>query len=525
MRTVSQHLQEVIEGEVHFDAISKKVYSVDASIYEVEPLGIVLPKTSEDLIKTLNIARDAKIPVIPRGAATGITGACLGQGLIIDLSKYLNHILEINLDEEYAICEPGVVQDRLNEALSPHGYRLGPDTSTGNRATLGGMLANNAAGSRSLHYGRMVDHVLAVDLLLAGGEALRCSSISEAVWQEQCLQNSVEGHICREMFRIRQKYGDQIAEHFPKIPRRVSGYNLDELIKPGPFNLSKLVAGSEGTLGIASKIKLKIVKKPRFTGLCLIHFTDMIQGMNAIPVMLTFDPLSLEMIDDKIIAMARQSPSARNKLEWLVGNPQAIFVAEFESETPREVQLKLKTFAAEIKNKGIGYACTLVEDPKIMEHVWEVRKAGLGLLLSKRTYSRAIAFIEDLSIAPEKLGSFMEKFCTYLKRQGKEAGIYGHVGSGCMHIRPYIDLRKNDELQLMVKIMEDVSTLVLEYGGALSGEHGDGLIRTWLNKKMFGDNLYRAFEELKEAFDPDHLMNPGKIVHGPSVGKKSSTES
>lgn len=519
MKHIHAAIQEKINGEVRFDSLSRQIYSIDASIYEVEPLGVVIPKTEEDVFQTLKIAQDENVSVIARGAATGITGGCLGKGLIVDVSKYLNQIIEINYQEEYAICEPGVVQDRLNEALSANGYRLGPDTSTGNRATIGGMLANNAAGARSLHYGKMVDHVQAVELFLTGGNRLKCSELDLERQKEKISQNNFEGNLYREIDRIRREYADEIQLRFPKIPRRVSGYNIDDLIKSPSLNLSKLIAGSEGTLGIATKIKVGISKKPKATGLCILHFTDMLQGMNAIPLMLAFSPLSLEMIDDKILEMGRLSPSVRHKLKWLIGQPQAVFVAEFEAETQRDVVSKLKMFASEMNKRHIGYACILLDDATTMEHVWDVRKAGLGLLLAKKSYSRAIAFIEDISISPEKLGPFMERFCAYLKRQGKEAGIYGHVGSGCMHIRPYIDLRKKEELQLMKQIMEEISTLVLEAGGAMSGEHGDGLIRSWLNKKMFGDKIYQAFVELKAAFDPQNLMNPGKIVHGPSVSE------
>ena len=509
-----EKLQAYAGAEVHFDAIHKRAYSVDASIYEIEPIGIAIPKTKEALIQLVKIARDYGIPVIARGAGTGITGGCIGKGLIIDTSKYLNKILSINYEEEYAICEPGVVQDSLNQALAAQGYRLGPDTSTGDRATIGGMLANNSAGARSLYYGEMVDHVEAVELVLASGEVLRFQPVDEAVWEKKREQKDAEGRIYREVFRICEEYRQDIEKHFPKIPRRVSGYNLDKLLKPGPLNICQLIAGSEGSLGIATEIKVRICKKPKLTGICIVHFEDMVQGMHTIHDMLLHDPIALEMIDNKIIEMARLSPAVKNKLGWLSGHPRMVFVAEFAGNSLEEVAQKLTLFEADMKKKGIGYALISLTDPIQMNYVWEVRKSGLGLLLSKRTYSRAIAFIEDLSIGPAQLPSFMEKFQDYLKSLDKDAGIYGHVGPGCMHVRPYIDLRKKEELYVMEKMMEDVSDLILQHGGAMSGEHGDGLIRSWLNKKMFGERVYQAFVELKAAFDPDNRMNPGKVVHG-----------
>lgn len=512
--SLEHELKEQIAGEVHFDAIHRKIYSVDASIYEVEPTCIVIPKNKDDIITTLKIAKKYRMPVIPRGAATGITGGCIGSGIIIDLSKYLNKILKIDYDQEYAICEPGVIQDKLNGELAAKGYRLGPDTSTGNRATIGGMLANNAAGARSLRYGKMVDHVEEVELALASGKLLRFHAIDEASWEKKRMLQDAEGDIYRTLFHIHDEYKKDIVSHFPKIPRRVSGYNLDELIKPGLLNVCKLITGSEGTLGITTEIKVKICKKPRITGVSILHFHDMIAAMRAIPAMLTFHPLSLEMIDEQIIALGRNSPAMKGKLQWLVGSPQAVFVAEFEGGSLEEVQSKLSHFESEMKQMKLGYAHGQMTDPIAMSSLWDIRKAGLGILMSRRSYSRAIAFIEDITLPPEHLGSFMEKFRDYLKSHGKEAGIYGHVGSGCMHVRPFIDLRNKDDVLLMEKMMHDISSMLLEHGGALSGEHGDGRTRSWLNKKMFGDRLYQAFVELKSAFDQENRMNPGKVVHG-----------
>jgi FAD/FMN-containing dehydrogenase/Fe-S oxidoreductase len=512
-------LAEQTQCELRFDPISRSVYSVDASIYEVEPIGVALPKSKEDVIRAIQICQEQKISIIPRGAATGITGGCLGRGLILDLSKYMQEILEINFEKGYAVVEPGVVQDTLNQALSPNGYRLGPDTSTGNRATLGGMCANNAAGARSLKYGKMVDRVQEVELVLSNGETIHFGEVSEMEWKEKCTLKGTEGHIYRTADQIRHEYRDQIIAHFPQIPRRVSGYNLDALLKPFPLNLSALIVGSEGTLGVITKIKVGISLKPKMTGICLIHFDDLLKAMETIPWILQWKPIALEMIDDQIIGFGKSSPSLKGELEWLQGVPQAVFIAEFEGDTSEQLEEQLELFAWNMREHSIGYHQSVLTDPQAIQSVWEVRKGGLGLLLSKRSYSRAIAFIEDLSIPPEKLAPFMKKFIDCLNRHGKTAGIYGHVGSGCMHIRPYIDLRSKEELDLIAKLMEEVSSLTLEFHGALSGEHGDGLIRSWLNEKMFGSELLKAFRLWKEAFDPEYLMNPEKIV--PKVAHKT----
>lgn len=507
-------LKNAVSGEVYFDTIRRQIYSVDASIYEIEPLAILLPKSKEDIISAVKVAAKHHVPVIARGAATGITGGCLGRGLIIDHSCYLKQIESVNFHHQFAICQPGVVQDNLNKILSVRNFRLGPDTSTGDRATLGGMMANNSAGARSLYYGKMVDHVIGIELILASGEKIYFEEVDDkALQQKLSLQNS-EGHIYREVCRIREQYREEILRHFPRIPRRVSGYNLDELIKPGPLNICKLITGSEGTLGIATQIKVNIVQRPQLQGLCILFFSSMHSAMQAIGTIMEFKPLSLEMIDDQIIERGRESPSMRGKLDWLKGSPKTMLVAEFQAPNIHDLQERLHGFISDMQNRSIGYDQTSMIQPAQMEQVWSLRKAGLGLLLSKRSYSRAIAFIEDLSIDPTGLPAFMDKFQAYLKSLGKEAGIYGHAGSGCMHVRPYIDLRDPKELSLMKKMMEDVSDMVLEHHGALSGEHGDGIVRSWLNKKMFGEKIYQAFKELKAAFDPHHLMNPGKIVDG-----------
>lgn len=510
-------LRAGIEGEVRFDPITRKIYSVDASIYEIEPIGVVFPKTKRDLFAIARIAKKHEMALICRGAATGIAGGCIGKGLIIDTSKHLNKILEINFEKEFAICEPGVVQDQLNNALAKKGYRLGPDTSTGNRATIGGMLGNNAAGARSLKYGKMVDHVEEIELILASGEHVFFESQNEKSWMVKLGLKTVEGHIYREIDRIKREFYNDIATGFPSIPRRASGYNLDELIK-SPFpNISKLIVGSEGSLGIATWIKLKICKKPKATALCIIHFDEMIRGMQHVPEMLEYHPISLEMIDKQILTLGRASLGLRDQMQWLKGDPEAIFIAEFEGDSTQEAWAKTAYFQEEMQRKNNGYTAVSLMAQDEMDAIWLVRKSGLGLLLSKRTYSRALAFLEDVSVAPDQLASFMQDFLRCLKKHQKQAGIYGHVGSGCMHVRPYIDLRDPQDVQQMTELMEEVSDLLLAYGGALSGEHGDGLVRSWLNPKMFGKRLYQAFIEIKTVFDPQNRMNPGKIIAAQSL--------
>lgn len=486
--------------EIHSDLISREAYSVDASIYEVLPLAIALPKNEAELIEIVKVAYAEKIPLIPRGAATGIAGGCLGSGLIIDLSKYFTRILEINIEEEYARVEPGVIQDQLNKALAPFGYRLGPDTSTGNRATIGGMVANNSAGSHSLRYGTMQDHLLAVRMIGANGEVIILDGSPSPF--DSSIKAWMENH------------GEAVSKHFPRLNRRVSGYSVDTLP-----NLAKLMAGSEGTLGIFTEIKVHISPIIPHSALALLTFDNLVEGMKSVPTLLTFSPCALEMIDQEIIEGGRVSPTMRGKLDWLEDQTAVIIAAEFEGETQEAALEKAQLFIFEMRNRKIGKTQTLLLDPLKVEHLWQVRKAGLELLLSKRTYSRAIAFIEDFALPPEKLGTFFEHFTAFLRSKGKTAGIYGHVGAGCIHVRPYMNLRNPQDLALMRQMMEELCDQIKELGGVLSGEHGDGLIRSWLNPRLFGKELYQSFQELKDIFDPEHLLNPGKIVDGPPFEK------
>ena len=499
--TFKDELIEAVEGQVRFDDISRSIYSVDASIYEVAPIGVVIPKTREDLRKAVNIASRYGVAVIPRGAATGTTGGCLGTGLVVDTTKYFNKILEINIDKRYVVCQPGVVQDDLNDALEVYGFQLGPNTSTGNRATIGGMLANNAAGSHSLIYGQMKDHVLEVEVILISGEVVNLREISIDKWEKKCLINSPKGKIYKQLWEIRKEYEDTIEKEFPKIKRRSSGYNIDELIQKGSVNLSRLFAGSEGGLGIAAKIKMKIVPKQKTKVLFAIHFSDLLQSMKSVESLLAYNPSAIELIDKDIIDRGKSSPTMKDRLSWLEGDPAAVIVVEF-SENNEGLEKLREDFQA------------VPLDDNLASDIWAVRKAGLELLLSKRSYQRAVAFIEDLAVPPSELASFMEGFLAILNKAGRTAGIYGHVGESCLHIRPYINLMKEGDIELMKKMMEEVSSLVLKHGGVMSGEHGDGLVRTKLNEKMFTPRIYEAFTKVKAVFDPHNLMNPSKVVHG-----------
>ncbi len=494
---------KAIEGEARFDEISRTIYSTDASIYEVTPAGVIFPKNRDDVIKTVRLAHANEIAIIPRGGATGITGGCLGEGLVLDTTKYFNRILHIDPEGKFAICEPGVIQDDLNKAVSSYGLRLGPDTSTGNRATIGGMVANNAAGARSLRYGCMAEHVEKIEMVLDKGRLESFSAISLESWKRLSSSSNIYS-VCWD---LRNSLKEEIIKHFPSIPRHVSGYNFPHLLTEEQFNPCRLIAGSEGTLGVMTQITVRLSPLPQKQLLCLIPCTSLSEAFDQTLEILSLKPLTLEVIDHRIIEAGRNAPAFKNALHWLpAGSLPALLVVEFDGPEGMEK-------AKSLEKRG----ATIISAPDVMKQVWELRKAGLGLLLSKRGFTRAIAFLEDISIPPKHLGPFMMEFIKLLEVAGKQAGIYGHAGAGCMHIRPYIDLQSPEDRKAMVALMHATTQLLLKYGGVLSGEHGDGLIRSWLNEVLFGPKIYKGFVEFKEAFDPLNLMNPNKIVRGPPV--------
>jgi FAD/FMN-containing dehydrogenase/Fe-S oxidoreductase len=512
MRSFIEELQQSLQCEVRADPAALSIYSHDASIYEVAPTCIIIPRTKEELLQAILMAKKHAVAVTARGAATGITGGCLGEGLVIDCAQHLNKILSIDSKKRRAIVEPGCIQDDLNNALEPFGLRLGPDTSTGNRATIGGMTANNAAGAHALKFGRMVDHVEELELILASGTIIRFRPLTRDEWQQKCLLQTEEGEIYRTIETIKKNESDLIQAHFPTVERRSSGFNLNELIKSDFSNLCKVIVGSEGTLGVISEVTLSLSEKPKFQALVVLASKNLLQGLEQAHSYMQFKPYALELIDRKIIEAGRLSPSLRDKLSWLQGNPEALFVVEFEADSHELLTKKTHTFHEAIRHESSLLWSHIFFDVDTQNSVWQLRKSGLGLLLSRRGYSRAIAFIEDLVVPPKTLHLFIKELTDYLEAQGKEAGIYGHIADGCLHVRPYMDLRY--EKELLFQMMQEVATIVKRYGGSLSAEHGDGRIRSWMNPFMYGDKIYALFLLIKKAFDPENRMNPGLIVNG-----------
>ena len=518
MTDLEHELRKVVEGEVRFDPMTRLLYATDASIYQIEPIGVVFPRHAGDVQAVLEVANRTGAPVLPRGAGTSLAGQTVGHAIVLDFSRHMNRVLEVNQEEGWARVQPGVVQDELNAHVRPMGLLFGPDTATSNRATLGGMIGNNSAGSHSIAYGKTIDHVLELDLFLSDGSPAVFGPLTPAEVEAKQRGDGLEARIYGAIERIAREQREEVLARYPKLMRRVSGYNLDEFVKGRPFNLAKLVVGSEGTLAAVVEAKVRVVRRPPATSLAVVHFHELQEALAASPLILETRPYALEMVDKLILDLAKGSlEHTARRARFVQGDPGAILLVEYAGESEAEARAKAETLEARARAGGIGYATVVALDPEAQQNVWKVRKAGQGLLIGMKGERKPIAFVEDTAVEPEKLPEFVSRFKATVERYGTMAGYYGHCSVGCLHIRPLMNLKRADEVARMRAMAEEIVELVMEFGGALSGEHGDGLARGQWNERLFGPSLYQAFREVKAAFDPKGLMNPGKIVDCPPM--------
>jgi FAD/FMN-containing dehydrogenase/Fe-S oxidoreductase len=514
--TLQQELESELTGEVRFDKISRALYSTDASVYQIEPVGVVIPKTREDIVRAAAICRRHKTSITMRGGGTAQAGQAIGAGLQIDLSKYYSRVLEVNAEERWVRVEPGIVLDELNAHLAPLGMRFAPDISTASRATIGGMMANNSSGARSVLYGITVDHVLEQTVLLADGSVVEFREIPRA---QVPTGDTFEANCYRTVLRLAAEHADEIDRRFPKILRRVGGYNLDAFTDPAkPVNLARIMVGSEGTLGIVLEAKLRLVPLPKAKALMAILFGDLLESLSATPVILTHKPSAVEVMDKAILDNTRQNAGLEQiRAGFVKGDPGSILCVEFYADRKEDLPPRLAALEADLRARNLGYHYHSETDPAAQTRIWSLREAALGLSMATRGDAKSISFVEDTAVAPEKLGAFIGRFLELIHGHGTTAGIYAHASVGCLHVRPVINMKTADGVRKFEAIANDVADLVLEFGGALSGEHGDGLVRSPFMKQMFGPVLYEAFREVKRAFDPENLLNPGKIVDAPPL--------
>ncbi len=512
MEELIQELKKQMTGEVRFDKQSRILYSTDASIFEIEPLGVVIPKSADDLQAIVEIAYRYGVPIIPRGGGTSIVGNSIGAGIVIDCSKYLNNILEVNREENWARIQPGVVLDQLNTHLRQFDLLFGPDVATSSRANIGGMIGNNSSGAHSILYGKTLNHVLELDVFLSNGDKTHLRSLSPQEWLQQLGKDDLLGSIYRRVDELVRENREEIDKRFPKILRRVAGYNLDEFVRETHNNLAKIIVGSEGTLSVISEAKINLVPLKKYRTLAVVHFEDMFQALDAVSPILEFHPAAVELLDNNIIDLTRKTMEYARRLTFIEGFPAAVLLVEFEGGSEKEAVSKLEKLAGFLAKKKIGYVCHKAIDAAAQEDVWYIRKAGLGLLLGTKADRKPIGFIEDSAVAPEKMPQYIKRFDEIVRSCGTDASYYAHASVGCLHVRPKLNLKEPRDVEIMAEMADAISSLALEFGGTISGEHGDGLAHSCWNEKMFGSQLYNAFREVKKAFDPKNIMNPGKIV-------------
>ena len=518
---IDDHLKNLIkseiEGEVYFDDVTREIYSTDASIYRIVPLCVVTPKTIKDIKTLVQISNEYGIPILPRGGGSSLSGQTVNKAIVIDFTKHINKVVDVDKNSMTAIAQPGITIDRLNQILKSQNLLFTPDPSTTNRATVGGVIGNNSCGAHSIIYGKTIDNVKSLKTILSNGEDHDFQKIRFSEFEKLILKDSFSSNLYLNSINLFKKYTDELTRRYPDIQRRVGGYNLDEINKDGFIDLTKIIVGSEGTLATVTEAELNLVELPKSKGLLVVEFDDIIKSMEASVLALDLNPSAVEHIGEIIISEARKSPEFSSGIEYLNNNPTDIIVVEFYGENELEVKDKISHLKKKLDFSGLSLSSTEVINPVQQKKVWDMRKAGLGLVMKKPGEAKAIPFVEDTAVSPEKLPEYVKRFDEIVRQNGTTAGYYGHASVGCLHIRPLINLKEEKDIKRMVKISDEISDLVFEFGGAFSGEHGDGIVRGAWTKKMYGEKIYHAFQDLKKSFDPKNLMNPGKIIDTPPM--------
>ncbi len=523
---LEQHLREHVEGDVLMDAFTRGRYATDASIYQIMPAGVVIPNGTEDIKAILGIAAEFGVPITPRGGGTSQCGQTVNSGLIIDNSRHLNGLLELDVESRTCLVQPGIVLDDLNRLLKPHGLWFPVDVSTASRATIGGMAANNSCGQRSIHYGTMRHNVHAIDAIQASGEAMRFDEVSTTLEGLSGEKHSLS----KDLLTLGKTHSDNIAARFPKVLRRVGGYNVDALTPNGAtHNLAHLLVGSEGTLAYSTAIKLKLWPLPgqRVLGVC--HFPSFYQAMDATQHLVELGPHAVELVDSTMIALARDIDIYKDSVaEFVQGDPAAVLLVEFAFETQAQNLTHLKLLHERMGDLGFSWQGTdkhwggVVDavDPALQARIGEVRKAGLNIMMSMKSEGKPVSFVEDCAVDLPDLAEYTAGLTEVFNKHGTPGTWYAHASVGCLHVRPVLNMKLQKDADTMRKIAEEAFDLVLKYKGSHSGEHGDGISRSEFHSKMFGSEMVSLFESVKHRFDPNNLLNPGKIVNAPRMNDR-----
>lgn len=529
MLSTLEKLNQQLKGELYFQSSNPKhqtirmAYATDASVYQELPLAVAIPTCKDDLLTLIRYADEHQITLIPRTAGTSLAGQVVGSGIVVDVSKYFNKVLEVNKKEQWVRVEPGVIRDDLNAYLKPFGLMFGPETSTASRAMIGGMIGNNSSGLHSIVWGDTRQNLLSARVILNDSSEVVFEELEASSYFNKLAQKGREGDIYRALNALltNKENIQAIESGFPKksLTRRNTGYALDFLVdNTKPFNLCKLLAGSEGTIGIVSEAKLSLRPlPPKEIGLLCIHFNDMIECMKGNVVALKHNPEASELVDKYILDFTVGHPTYQNNRFFIEGDPEALLIVEFRAETIDEIIGKAEALKSELVNLKLGYAYPLVTGTKETNLVWDVRKAGLGLIRNLPGDSQPVNLIEDCAVSPEDLPAYVADVQQLLVEEGVHASYYAHAGAGELHIEPFINLKSVEGKRQFRSILDKTTALVLKYNGSLSGEHGDGRLRGEFISKVLGEKVYSLLREVKYIFDPKGIFNRNKIVDAPPM--------
>lgn len=495
------------------DKVTRTLYSTDASIYQITPVCVAWPKNTDQVAAAVGISRNHGVPVLPRGGGTSLAGQAIGEALILDLSRYMDQILAYNPQERTVEVQPGVVLGSLNRFLAPDMLTFGPDPASADRATLGGVLGNNATGAHSILYGMAHDHLLETETVLSDASIARLMGVSEIERSNLHSRNTLAGRIYQEVPKLIERYQSEITTNYPKIFRNVAGYNLLAVANQDNLNPATLLAGSEGTLGIVTAAKLNLVPLPEHKVLFLIHFKELQAALECVPYILDTCPSAVELIDRMLIRLARANPAYEPLLTAIQEDPEAVLAVEYQGEDLEDLAHKKHQLTS------LGPISSLLNQEE-QNKIWKARKVGLGILQSKRGDAKPTAFIEDAAVPVEHLA----KYALEIKEFAAEIGVgeiafYAHASAGCLHIRPQINLKSADGVRQMRSLAEKSLSLVIRFGGTTSGEHGEGIARGEFSRQLFGPDLTQAFQEVKQIFDPDNHLNPGKVINPPKMDR------
>ncbi|MCJ7435653.1 MAG: FAD-binding protein, partial [Anaerolineales bacterium] len=519
-------LSKHFAGEIRLDLASRILYSTDASMYQIEPLGVAIPKTQDDLIAAVELAAKYKIPILPRGAGSSLGGQAIGEALILDCSRWLDSIIAIDPESHTATVEPGVVLSALNQASAKHGLMFGPDPASAERASMGGVIGNNATGAHSILYGMTADHLIEADVILSDGSLAKFGEERVESREQRSDDYSLFSTLYSTVIDIREKYVEAIKQNYPKSWRNSAGYRLNYLLpfsstkpprwdgeypfilNPSSFNLASLLAGSEGTLAVIRQMKVNLVSKPKHTILGVLAYNSIVDACDDAPRLLEFKPSAIELIPRMIIQLARGVPAYASQMGWMTGDPAAVLVVEFSGDRPKALRESVR---------HLGGIMTIAESAEDQARIWNVRKVGLGILDSRPQSARPAAFIEDCAVPVERLGEFVSEIERILAEHKTVGGIYAHASAGCLHIRPILDLQRGEGVRALRSIGEQTLAVVLRLGGSMTSEHGDGIVAGEWIEKTYGVQVTEAMRMLKRAADPDNILNPKKMFDAPPM--------